>query len=139
MGYEWDPQDLECVEELKLNKAEIEVHGDAWEKPTAEDDNDLNAFFECSWKKEGTLQDDGEIDWDKVDEFVAEELKKEIQENKSNSEEIMANVIAGGMIQNAIDHCREEKLHGNSPGQTIAKVQNCIAAKLKETVKALSD
>lgn len=139
MGYDWEPADLECIDELKLNKAEIETLDDPWDKPTAEDNKDLNDFLECSWKKEGTLKDNGEIDWDKVDDYITQELKKEIEENKSNSEEILANIIAGGIIQNAVDKCREEKIHGSSPGQTVAKSQNCIAAKLRETMTTLGD
>ncbi|KAF2887324.1 hypothetical protein ILUMI_18849 [Ignelater luminosus] len=134
-GYTWHPEELECVEEQKLDKAEIESLNDPWEKPTPEDNKVLNDFLECSWKKRGTLNDNGEISWDKIDDILAEILKKDIEENKSDSDEVFASVISGGVLQSLLNTCREQKFHGNTPGQAAAKAQNCIGEKLREALK----
>lgn len=139
MGYEWDPEELECVQEQKLNKAEIETLNDPWDKPTSEDNKVLNDFLECSWKKQGTINENGEINWDKVDDIIAEEVKKNIEDNKSNSAEVISSVIAGGFLQNAVNKCREENIHGSSPGQTAAKVQNCVGIKLRKSIETFDD
>lgn len=61
-----------------------------WKKSILVNNKDLNDFLECSWKKEGTLNDNGEINWDKADEFIADELTKATQEANQ------------GTIQNAV-------------------------------------
>ncbi|KAF2891113.1 hypothetical protein ILUMI_15060 [Ignelater luminosus] len=129
LGYNWDHEELECVDEQKLDKAEIEELNDPWEKPTPEDNKVLNDLLECSWKTLGMLNDNGEINWDKILENVGEEIKKNIEQDHSDSG-IRTSIVTAGMFQGAVNECREQGFHGSTPGQTAAKAQNCVGEKL---------
>ncbi|KAF2895955.1 hypothetical protein ILUMI_10218 [Ignelater luminosus] len=129
LAYSWEPHELKCIEELGTDKSIVEGFGDPLEKPTPIDNEAYNEFTECSWKKQGLVTDAGEVNWDAIDNVILEAVKEDAEKNKSDSEEQVAALLAGGLIKGLIDNCRNE--HGNSNAQTFVKVQNCIGTQLR--------
>ncbi|KAF2891081.1 hypothetical protein ILUMI_14044 [Ignelater luminosus] len=111
--------DEDCIKELNLNKTLIETISNELIIP--EDNTALNSFLSCTWKNEGTLNENDEINWDKVEKTFATSLQQELQELPT-----LDAIIAGGATASAIKLCKEDGIRGTTPGQTIAKIQNCI-------------
>jgi len=122
---EWDPEVEECVKELKLDRATIKAIDDLQIVP--EDNHDYNNFLECFWKKEGTVDAEGHINWDKVDDLLLEDFRKEFGQDPKLSEFLTAAVVFG-----AVEQCKEHGLTGNSTGQKLAKLENCVIKEIQE-------
>lgn len=120
---------MECVEELKLDRNLIEDnHGPG--EPFPEDNKDLNSFFECTWRKAEVLKSDDTINWDKLSDLVLKHTTTEFA-NLEREFEDTDGVLIDGIAKNMVDACQEKNIHGDTLGQMIAKLRNCLSRKLK--------
>ncbi|KAF2894790.1 hypothetical protein ILUMI_11384 [Ignelater luminosus] len=133
LGYVWNPEELECVEELKLIKAEIEIFDNPWDQPTPENSKIFNDYLECKWKKQGGLKDNSEIEWNKIYDITVDDVKQDM-ENSSDYDEVVYTEISK-LLNKAINKCREQNIQGDTAGQTVAKVQNCVGQQLRELIE----
>ncbi|KAF2899772.1 hypothetical protein ILUMI_06414 [Ignelater luminosus] len=97
----WKKMDEDCIKELNLNKTLIETISNELIIP--EDNTALNSFLSCTWKNEGTLNENDEINWDKVEKTFATSLQQELQELPT-----LDAIIAGGATASAIKLCKED-------------------------------
>ncbi|KAF2904600.1 hypothetical protein ILUMI_01572 [Ignelater luminosus] len=114
LGYNWFPEELECVEEQKLDKAEIEALIDPWEKPSPEDNKD------------------------KILELGGEEIKRDIEKDQSDSA-MLASMLTAMILQGVVNKCREQEFHGSTPGQVVVKVQNCVKKEVRDAFKVFNN
>lgn len=56
------------MHEQKLDKTEVRILTDSFDKLIAEDNKVFNDFLERNWMNHGTLND--EINWSKVSDFI---------------------------------------------------------------------
>lgn len=106
------------MRELGSDKAVIERLGSR--KPLPLDNQAFSDFTECSWKKQGLLKANGQINWDEVHQVILGGLE---EESKTNTKQAVDNIARG-----IIDPCRN--VRGNTLGQTAIKVWNCLDGQL---------
>ncbi|KAF2896164.1 hypothetical protein ILUMI_10011 [Ignelater luminosus] len=126
---DWSGEELNCVDELKLDKKSIHALNKQFITP--EDNDDFNNFVECYWKKKGIQHQNGEIDFHKLDELLLIELLKEYGTGIDESASIVAQIF-----ENALSACKQRCIRGKSHGQTAVKVQNCIAREVQSAFMA---
>ncbi|KAF2895959.1 hypothetical protein ILUMI_10222 [Ignelater luminosus] len=136
--YTWEPEELQCLEELKIEKALIEDLNDPTKKPCPEDNEDLKNFLECSWKKNGMLDQDNEINWERVEFLLLRSVRKDFQRGKTETEQAVA-LVMGGIAKAIIDRCHERNIRAETPGLTIVKIQNCLGDKIRALKSVLED
>ncbi|KAG5345007.1 B2 protein, partial [Acromyrmex heyeri] len=87
----WEQYREECINKSGVDPAVLEKA-----KKGEPDDNDekLACFSTCILKKLGTLKENGEVDWDKVQEHMLKRNKSEEQINRVRNE--CANVDGEG-------------------------------------------
>ncbi|KAF2903280.1 hypothetical protein ILUMI_02907 [Ignelater luminosus] len=123
--FQWGPTNLNCLKQLNLSKETIDEVYQPWSKPSPEYNEILNDFLECSWKNSGNLNSNGEIVWDKIDEALSMGAKEHMENSKTDFEK--ANVVfTTRMIKMAYNSCQEEQIEGDTPGQKVVKIQNCV-------------
>lgn len=100
-----------------------------FQKVAPEDNEDLNKYYECMWKKEGLLRDDGTFNWDKMQELFVDVREEDLEKNKSGSEERRIVDLTESFIKSLVDTCREKHVHG---GQTAVRIHNCFLEESKK-------
>ncbi|KAF2895957.1 hypothetical protein ILUMI_10220 [Ignelater luminosus] len=114
----YGPSELECANKLNVTIETIENI----EFPAVLNNTLLNDFMECTWKKRGWLNADGEVNWNLLKNFL---LSKEHLEN------VQINLFRPSdyeyALEGVINRCRD--VRGDTPGQTVIKVRNCFVGK----------
>ncbi|KAF2895961.1 hypothetical protein ILUMI_10224 [Ignelater luminosus] len=132
LSYEWDSDELECVEKLNIPKSVVEDNH-PFQKTSPEDNTDLNKYYECMWKKSGYLHEDGTFDWDKMLDFFVELQQEDVEKNKSDSDETLVANLAITYVKGVINTCRNKHIHGDTHGETAVKVHNCLVEEFDKT------
>lgn len=126
---DWSGEELNCVNELKLDKKSIHFLNKQFITP--EDNEDFNNFLGCYWKKKGIQRENGEIDFHQLDELLLMQLLKEYGTGIDETATIVAEIF-----ENALTACKLKCIRGKSHGQTAVKVQNCIAREVQRAFMA---
>ncbi|KAF2895951.1 hypothetical protein ILUMI_10214 [Ignelater luminosus] len=120
LAFDWDSDELKCVEELGTDKATIERIGDR--KPMPIDNQKFNEFTECSWKKQGLIKKDGTINWDEIHEVILGGVEEKQGRNKNKQ-------AAENAARRLVNPCRN--ITGTTRGQTAVKIHNCLDNQLR--------
>ncbi|KAF2895958.1 hypothetical protein ILUMI_10221 [Ignelater luminosus] len=113
----WGPGEFECAN--KLNTTIKTIQDIPY--PAVEDNTVLNNFMLCAWKKRGLLSDDGNVNWDVLQNLL---LSKDYLESSPLYKSYETFADWKDFVQGVINKCRD--VRGDTDGQTVVKVQNCF-------------
>ncbi|KAF2895960.1 hypothetical protein ILUMI_10223 [Ignelater luminosus] len=122
--FNWTPGSIKCLDEQKINKKTIESF-DVGPFAYQQGNKTFYDFMECAWKKDGALDAKNELDW-----TVAAKLLAQKYSEPGFSSDVT--LIVDSLISEALYKCLTEIQQGDTPGETIVIVQNCVTKTTKE-------
>ncbi|KAF2898403.1 hypothetical protein ILUMI_07771 [Ignelater luminosus] len=136
----WSSEELDCIKELKLQNDKVGAISQPWGKPIATNNKALNDYFVCYWQKVGMLGNDGKIKWNKFKTHITNELINiTVKEETNLDTKLHLGIVTyvGQIVKDSLEKCHKQNILGNTPGQTIDKVLNCLGNETREKLKTL--
>lgn len=90
-----------------------------------ENDGEYHEYVACAWKKAKLQYENGRIDYGALRNHLEKSVASQLADEKKS-------VVAAGKrkVRKAITYCQQHPPGGNSHGQIVVKLLNCIMEKL---------